>query len=263
MSTQTTTQTTQATDRDRFFSMAECYDRMAGYLVPRYDWLQNELIALLFADGVEDKRIVDLGAGSGILLDKLLTRHPQARAVWVDFSGDFHTVARRRLARHGRRVEFVLARLEEPWQDRLGEAPHAVCSMSAIHHLEPAAKQELYARIRATLRPGGWFYNVDETATLYDDAYRNTLAYWARHVETTRRHVPPSLEADCRQWCATFERWKQRNMADPPPVKTAGDDIHDGYVQQMRWLRQAGFVEVDLFMKFQLWSAFGGRKPSE
>ena len=31
-------------------------------------------------------------------------------------------------------------------------------------------------------------------------------------------------------------------------------------IEQMQWLRQTGFVEVDLFVKFQLWSLIGGRK---
>lgn len=259
MTTQTI-QTTRQADRDRFFTMAECYDRMAGYVVPRYDWLQNELIALLFADGVEDKLIVDLGAGSGILLDKILTRHPAARAVWVDFSDDFQAVARRRLARHGRRVQFALAPLENAWQDCLGEAPDAVVSMSAIHHLDTAGKRELYGRIFAVLRPGGWFYNVDETSTLYDDAYRNTLAYWVRHVDEIRQKVPPTLQEACGQFCEKFDGWKRRNLSGDQRAKVAGDDIHEDFLEQMRWLRQAGFAEVDLFLKFQLWSAFGGRK---
>lgn len=43
--------------------------------------------------------------------------------------------------------------------------------------------------------------------------------------------------------------------------KTAGDDIHEGYIEQMKWLREAGFVEVELFAKFQLWCVIGGHKP--
>ena len=34
-------------DKDRFFTMAECYDKMVSRLLPRYDWLQNELLELI------------------------------------------------------------------------------------------------------------------------------------------------------------------------------------------------------------------------
>jgi hypothetical protein len=30
----------------------------------------------------------------------------------------------------------------------------------------------------------------------------------------------------------------------------------------MEWLGDIGFVNVDLFVKFQLWSAIGGQKPA-
>jgi hypothetical protein len=43
--------------------------------------------------------------------------------------------------------------------------------------------------------------------------------------------------------------------------KLPGDDIHDGYIEQLQWLRDSGFVEVDIFVKFQLWAGMGGRKP--
>ena len=53
--------------------------------------------------------------------------------------------------------------------------------------------------------------------------------------------------------------WEEAlNEAAP---KQPGDDIHESYVPQMEWLREAGFVNVDLFVKFQLWSAIGGQRP--
>ena len=69
-------------DADRFFTMAECYDTMVSRLLPRYDWLQNELIDLVLADGVDDKFIVDLGAGSGIFIERILKRFPASRCCW-------------------------------------------------------------------------------------------------------------------------------------------------------------------------------------
>jgi len=247
-------------DKDRFFSMAECYDRMVSYLLPRYDWLQNELIELVFADGSDDKFIVDLGAGSGIFLDKVLTRHPTVRCCWVDYSEDFLAVVERRLARYGKKVAFVLMPLTERWEDQLPEAPDVICSMSAIHHLESDQKKSLYARCYESLSSGGWFFNLDEMATIYDDAYMNTLHYWVRHVDRAGRDVPEDLHSACDAWQAQFKNWQVRNIDNAHLPKAGGDDIHEGYVEQMQWLREAGFVHIDLFLKFQLWSAIGGRR---
>ena len=249
-------------DKDRFFTMAECYDKMVSRLLPRYDWLQNELIELVFADGAEDKLIVDLGAGSGILLDKILTRYPAARCCWVDYSDDFLAVAKRRLERHGDRVHFILCPLAEQWETQLPEAPDAICSMSAIHHLDSDGKQDLYARCNAVLALGGWFFNLDEMSTVYDDAYMNTLHYWVRHVDRAGRDVPEDMRGAYDAWQKQFKNWRVRNIDNVHKAKVKGDDVHESYLEQMQWLVDAGFVDVDLFVKSQLWSAIGGRKPA-
>jgi SAM-dependent methyltransferase len=229
-------------------------------MVPQYHWLQDHVIELLLSRNPDTQCVVDLGAGSGIFLERILQRRPESRGVWVDFSPDFHAVAAQRLAPFGNRVQFVRCRLEEPWERQLAEAPDVVCSMSAIHHLESDQKQRLYQRCHAVLRESGWLFNIDEMSTLYEDAYTNTLRYWADHVEQRARVVPPELADYCRAWCAKFDGWKHRNIENRGHSKAAGDDIHEGYIEQMRWLREAGFVEVDLFAKFQLWSVIGGAK---
>jgi tRNA (cmo5U34)-methyltransferase len=248
-------------DKDRWLSLALCYDAMAGFLVPKYHFLQDELIELLPV-GRPLKYVVDLGGGSGIFLEKLLDRRPQATAVWVDRSEGFLAVARERLARFGTRVSFVLCPLEDDWSAHLTAAPEAICSMSAIHHLNSAGKQALYRRCFDVLAPGGWFYNVDEMSTLYADAYRRTLDYWVAHVERAAAQVPPPLHEMRDQWCRGFEGWKRRNVQNVDLPKQPGDDIHECYLDQLHWLHEIGFVNVDLFIKFQLWSVIGGQKPS-
>ena len=250
----------QQIDKDRWFTMAQCYDRMTDYLVPRYHLLQDEIIALLTAGGPLEL-VVDLGAGSGIFLEKVLRRFPACRGVWVDYSDDFRAVATQRLAPYADRVSFVSSRLEDDWESQIPGRPDAICSMSAIHHLGSDAKRRLYGRCFKLLGLGGWFYNIDEMSTLYDDAYRRTLWYWLDHVERTQVAVPPDLQEHGRLWCEKFKGWKQRNVDNLGRPKQPGDDIHEGYVEQMRWLREAGFVNVDLFVKFQLWSAIGGQRP--
>ncbi len=247
-------------DKDRFFSMARAYDKMVGYLLPRYDFLQDEMIRLIFAHGKANKLVVDLGAGSGILLDKILTRYPQAQCCWMDYSDDFHKVALQRLARHGQRVQFVLSPLEDDWESQLSEPPEVICSMSAIHHLETDDKKSLYARCHKLLKPGGWLFNLDEMSTVSKDAYMNTLKHWVKHVEKVRSEIPKDLLDFYLAWQEKFKLWKIRNIDNAAKPKSKGDDIHEGYIEQMQWLRQTGFVDVDLFVKFQLWSLIGGRK---
>jgi tRNA (cmo5U34)-methyltransferase len=247
-------------DKDRFFNMAECYDRMAPHLVPHYDLLQNEVIHLL-ATPTAPKLIVDLGAGSGIFLEKILTRFPNSRAVWIDYSPDFLSVAQKRLAPVANRVQFIPSTLEDAWERQLPQSPDAICSMSAIHHLESPAKQNLYSRCFHALTPGGRFFNIDEMSTLHPDSYRNTLLRWVRHVDAATLQTPPDLLDYQKAWCARFKNWKARNISNISHPKQKGDDVHESFLDQLTWLRNIGFVEVDLVMKFHLWSTITGRKP--
>jgi hypothetical protein len=43
--------------------------------------------------------------------------------------------------------------------------------------------------------------------------------------------------------------------------KTKGDDIHESFVNQVDWLHEIGFTEADVYIKYHLWCAVGGRKP--
>ncbi len=248
-------------DKDRFFSMAQTYDKMVSFMLPRCDWLRNELIGLLFADGREDKLIVDLGAGSGILLDMILARFPAAHGCWVDYSNDFGEIARNRLAQYSGRVAFIDSALESSWETQLAERPDAICSMSAIHHLETDEKRALYARCFDTLKPGGLFVNLDEMRTLYDESYIDTMQYWVDHCDGAHGDIPAELAEDYDSWQTRFAKWRMRNIDNADKPKAKGDDIHEGYVEQMQWLHAIGFESVDLFFKFQLWSAIGGHKP--
>lgn len=248
-------------DKARWSSMADYYDRMADYLVPRYHMLQDEIIALLLSE-CKPELVVDLGAGSGILLEKVLEAFPSSRAVWVDSSEDFHRVATERLSRFGNRVIFARCDFAGDWQAAVPCPPDAICSMSAIHHLDTEGKRNLYGSCFEALRPGGWFFNIDEMSTLYDDSYHRTLDYWVRHVEQARTDIPPDLKPYACAWCEKFEGWKKRNIENIGQPKQPGDDIHESFVSQMEWLREIGFVNVDLFVKFRLWSAIGGQKPA-
>lgn len=248
-------------DSERWKSnSADWYDKLAGFMVPRYHQLQDEVIALMLADR-KPGLVVDLGGGSGIFLEKVLASSPKTRGAWVDSSPDFFRVASRRLERFGDRATYIQRSFLEDWASELPQRPDAICSMSAIHHLDSAGKKKLYGDCFKTLSAGGWLYNIDEMSTLHDDAYRRTLEYWVSHVDRTMPEIPLKLEPYARQWVAKFDGWKKRNMQNIGQPKQAGDDIHECFVSQMQWLAEIGFVKVDLFMKFQLWSVIGGQKP--
>ena len=247
-------------DQQRFLVMAEDYDRMAPLLVPMYDWLQQVMLHVLHLEPRDMGCLVDLGAGSGIFLEKALLRHSGLHGVWIDSSTAFMAVAQRRLAPMAARMTYILSALEAPWEAQLATPVHAITSMSAIHHLESAEKYALYQRCYAALAPGGCFLNCDEMATVSREAYLNSLQVWVEHVEAAEYALAPEQHADYQRWRAHFARWQTRNIEHADAPKHQGDDLHEAFLTQMNWLQQIGFTGVDLFSKYQLWCVIGGRK---
>jgi tRNA (cmo5U34)-methyltransferase len=248
-------------DKQRFALMAEDYDQVAPLLVPMYDFVQQEMIRLADLGRLSNPRIIDLGAGSGRFLEKVLAVCPQATCYWVDSSEAFLAVARRRLARYGQQVSYVLSPMEGDWKRRIGQPVDCIFSMSAIHHVEQHEKRALYAQCFDLLADGGWFINGDEMKTLDERAYRASLDFWVRHVEGRAERVPPELVENTRRWCGHFQGWKRRNIDRIDQPKTKGDDLHDPFIDQVQWLKEIGFEGVDIFVKYHLWCVIGGRRP--
>jgi tRNA (cmo5U34)-methyltransferase len=118
--------------------------------VPAYDELQERLAAA--TAGVEVRRALDLGAGTGRTSRALRTCHPAAAIVAVDENPGM--LERIDLENVDRRV----ARLQDP----LPPDPFdLVVSALAVHHLDRIEKQDLFARVRDALRPGGRFVLAD------------------------------------------------------------------------------------------------------
>ena len=126
------------------------YLEMVRAEVPDYDRLQDELARA--TDGVDARRVLELGTGSGVTSQRVLARHPHAHLTGVDSSE--HMLAAADLPG----ADLRLQDLGEP----LPEGPFdLVFSALAIHHLDAAAKADLFARVAAVLAPGGRFVMAD------------------------------------------------------------------------------------------------------
>jgi trans-aconitate 2-methyltransferase len=124
---------------------APTYDRVAN---PQTGWGAAVLDRLPLAG---DERVLDAGCGSGRVTEMLLERLPRGRVVALDRSGAMLEEARRRLALHADRVEFVQADLARP----LPIAPpvDAVLSTATFHWV--LDHEALFRNLAAIIRPGG------------------------------------------------------------------------------------------------------------
>jgi tRNA (cmo5U34)-methyltransferase len=126
------------------------YLEMVRAEVPDYDRIQDELAHA--TDGIDARRVLELGTGSGVTSRRVLARHPHAHLTGVDSSE--HMLGAADLPGADLRLQDLA--------DPLPEGPFdLVFSALAIHHLDAAAKADLFARIAAVLAPGGRFVMAD------------------------------------------------------------------------------------------------------
>jgi tRNA (cmo5U34)-methyltransferase len=198
----------------------EVYDAPRRRLVPDFDRFYGTAAELVAELGVDQPEVLDLGAGTGLLSAAVLAAVPGARLTLLDGAAPMLAVARQRLGD----VPTIVADLTDP----LPAGPFdAVVSALAIHHLDDAGKRDLFARIRAVLRPGGVFVNAEQVCgpTPADQA-----RYEAAHERDAR-----ALGSDDAEWDAAVVRMSHDRCA---PVE-----------DQVAWLRAAGFDAVDVDFK--------------
>jgi len=170
-------------------------------------------------------RVLDLGCGDGRLLSIVRGVHPQLEGVALDFSAPMLEASRRRFA-DAARVSIVEHDMETPLP-ALGTF-QAIVSSFAIHHLEHDRKRSLYREVFEMLEPGGIFINLEHvsspTAKLTHDFY-------------VALGTDPEVEQDPSNRCAPVE-------------------------DQLTWMREAGFEDVDCFWKWRETAVLAGSVPA-
>jgi tRNA (cmo5U34)-methyltransferase len=128
----------------------DAYLEMVRTEVPDYDRVQDELARA--TDGIDARRALELGTGSGVTSRRVLERHPHAQLTGVDSSE--HMLAAADLPGADLRLQDL--------RDPLPDGPFdLVFSALAIHHLDGPGKADLFARVAAVLAPGGRFAMAD------------------------------------------------------------------------------------------------------
>src|SRR5687768_14482553 len=94
---------------------AVAYDRAAEQVHPYYLELQDAILRDLSFPPNANGLIVDMGGGSGRLMERVLEKWPQMSGMVLDQSEPFLALAERRLARFGSRASCVKARLQDDW----------------------------------------------------------------------------------------------------------------------------------------------------
>jgi tRNA (cmo5U34)-methyltransferase len=205
---------------------------------------QLRLVARLLPFGRHDAfTFLDLGAGTGAAARAVLAEYPSATGILADFSKQMMAEGENQLAPYAGRYRYVeFDMLSSDWPTEVPVPLDAIVSALSIHHLPDARKQSIFREIRRQLKPNGWYINYDPIRA--PDA--TTEANWER---VNDRYDPQG----------PFKR------ANRSPQELARYENHIRYMiplePQLRWLGEAGLVDIDVFWKRLDWVIYGGRNP--
>jgi tRNA (cmo5U34)-methyltransferase len=218
-----------------FDTAAEDYDRARRQLVPPFDAFYGTVVDSIPHEREDAIRVLDLGAGTGLLSAFVAQAFPRARMTLVDASPDMLGVARRRFADELERFEMrVVNYAREP----LPEEYEVVVSALSIHHLDGTEKRELFRKVYGMLCNGGVFVNADQVLG-------STPEIEARYRETWLRKVREGGVGE-EDLDAARARMKEDKMST--------------LEEQEAWLEDTGFRQVDCPYKNYGFAVYGGRK---
>lgn len=168
-------------------------------------------------------RVLDLGTGDGRLLALVRTARPGAAGLGLDLNEHMLATATERFAPDAD-VEIRAHDLEDPLPD-VGPFD-AVVSSFAIHHVPDERKRALYAEVFGLLRPGGVFLNLEHVAS-----------------------VSPRLHDEFL------------GLVGVDPAKDDPSNLLAPVGDQLAWLRDIGFTEVDCHWKWRELALLAGARP--
>ena len=216
----------------RFSETASTYDRARRQLIPGFDEFYGTAVDLVVARNASPRRILDLGAGTGLLSELVATAAPNAELVLLDDSAEMLDRARERLGvRLG--VSFIVGRFDHglppgPWD--------AIVSALAIHHLDDPGKQALFNAIAGALEPGGVFVNAEQilgstprVEEWIDDRWETAV----RAAGVSDDDLAASRHRMATDRCSPVE-------------------------DQLSWMRDAGLVDVDCYFRHLRFAVLAG-----
>jgi ubiquinone/menaquinone biosynthesis C-methylase UbiE len=208
------------------------------------------MLKLLKENSCNVKNVLDIGCGDGILGAIVLDTFPEARGVFLDFSDDMLTAAKKNMAQISHRIDLINSDYSvKKWVDNVNSyAPYdVIVSGYSIHHQNDSRKKEIFNEIYGLLDEGGIFINVEHVLS---------RSKWIER--THNEYFIDSL------YEYSLSKGSSKNRGDISKGFYNRIDMESNILafveDQCNWLREIGFIDVDCYFKIFEMAIFGGRK---
>ena len=216
---------------DAFNKASTDYDKYRKQAIPNMDIYYNTVVNL--TKNYSDPKILDLGAGTGILTELLYKQHPNSNITLVDLSTEMLNIAKNKF--NDKNFKYIEA---DYLTHDFDKDYDIIVSSLSIHHLTDEEKKVLYKRIYNFLRTGGVFINADQVcgATEYTEEI-----YKKEDASHLNRQNIPEKEKDIL---------RQRILLDKPAK----------LLDTIQWYEDIGYKNVDVYYKYYRYFVIAGEK---
>lgn len=174
-------------------------------------------IAVPFEETTKSLEVLDVGAGTGIELEYIFARAPNARITAVDLSAAMLKTLIKKYEIYGSQISTIAASYLT--LEFTSQSFDFVVSVMSLHHLLPAEKTSVYKTLRQSLVPSGAFVEGDYIVSAAEE--RRLLA----------------------------EYWEQKKRYSLPDGVQYHIDIPFSEETQSKTLQEAGFRKIDVIYR--------------
>lgn len=218
--------------KDAFDSAADNYDGLRSQIIPHMDIYYRTAVELTMS--YDEPNILDLGAGTGILTGLLYDIHRNSSFTLLDLSEQMLDKARSKFDGLDNFTFIEGNYLTMPFEENYD----IIISSLSIHHLDDKQKYTLYEKIYNHLNDGGIFINADEVLAPTDTLER-------MYKDKENGHLMMQDISEDQK-----EEILYRRTLDRP--STLDDNL--------RWLSQIGYTNVDVIYKYYRYFVLYGQK---
>lgn len=164
--------------REQFNLVADEYDKNRKFFVPCFDDFYINSTKIISSNISYPKRIIDLGAGTGLLTYFWYQNFPDAEFVLVDIADEMLNIARKRF--------YNISNVSYQIMDYKNNFPNGnfdtIISALSIHHVSDSEKQELFYKIYEILPDNGLFVNYDQFRAEQSQINNWYNSYWENQL---------------------------------------------------------------------------------
>ena len=217
----------------KFDDAAEDYDKNRKYLIPCFDDFYKIAIDIIDFKG-NNPKVLDLGAGTGLLSKFLLEKFPNADITLVDLADNMLDKAKIRFKDHSN-FKYIN---EDYINYKFDEKFDIIMSSLSIHHIKEEDKKKLYKKCSTLLNDKGIFVNADivlSPSKNLDNIFREKINEYALNSPLDNE---------------TLELAFERQKFDDPSLLNL----------QLDWLKNLNFKNVDVPYKYYMFAVIYGEK---